>query len=397
MPGPLDGIKIIDMSAVISGPMCAQVLADQGAHVIKVEPRGTGDITRLGGYRRDTISAMFASANRGKKSLAIDLQHPTGIEILHELAKTADVLIQNFRPGAVDRMGIGAEAMHAINPDLIYVSISGFGPTGPYNDWRVYDPIIQAISGVVSIQQSRDIPIPDLVRTLVCDKATALTAAQAVTAALFARERGAARGQHLVIPMIDSTLYYLWPDVYMAHTLNDEGITPGPVLYQIYRLQPTADGNLVYFAASDSEAFGLFRALNLPHLADDPRFASMATRSTPENFAALGELLNDAFLTFETDAIMERLHHEQVPAAPILSLDDVFLDEQVVNNDAIHTFQHPVVGTVRMARPPVRWSHTQHEAVWEIDRLGESTDAVLTSLGHDPQAIAALRDQGIVG
>jgi crotonobetainyl-CoA:carnitine CoA-transferase CaiB-like acyl-CoA transferase len=397
MPGPLDGIKVIDLSAVISGPMCAQVLADQGAHVIKVEPRGLGDITRLGGFRRETISAMFASANRGKKSITIDLQHPTGIELLHDLAKDADVVIQNFRPGAVDRMGIGAEALHAINPDLIYVSISGFGPTGPYSDWRVYDPIVQAISGVVSVQQSRDIPIPDLVRTLVCDKATALTAAQAVTAALFARERGTARGQHLVIPMIDSTLYYLWPDVYMGHTLLGDDVTPGPLLYQIYRLQPTADGHLVYFAGSDSETFGLFRALGLSELADDPRFASMALRQIPETFAALGELLNDAFLTFETDTIMTRLHHEQVPAAPILSLDDVFLDEQVVHNDAIHTFEHPIVGTIRMARPPVRWSHTQHETVWDIDRLGESTDAVLATLGHDPAAITALRNQGIVG
>jgi crotonobetainyl-CoA:carnitine CoA-transferase CaiB-like acyl-CoA transferase len=397
MAGPLDGIKVIDISAVISGPMCAQVLADQGAHVIKVEPRGLGDITRGGGYRRDTISAMYASANRGKQSITVDLQHPTGIALLHELAKDADVLIQNFRPGAVDRMGIGADAMHATNPDLIYVSISGFGPTGPYNDWRVYDPIIQAISGVVSIQQSRDIPIPDLIRTLVCDKATALTAAQAVTAALFARLKGQARGQHLVIPMIDSTLYYLWPDVYMAHTMMGEDITPGPLLYQIYRLQPTADGSLVYFAGSDSEAHGLFQALDRPDLIDDPRFTTMAQRSKSENFTVLGELLNDAFLTFETDVIMERLHHEQVPAAPILSLDDVFLDEQVVHNDAIHTFDHPVVGTMRMAKPPVRWSHTQHDTSWAIDRLGESTDAVLISLGHNTEAIAALREQGIVG
>jgi crotonobetainyl-CoA:carnitine CoA-transferase CaiB-like acyl-CoA transferase len=397
MAGPLDGIKVIDLSAVISGPMCAQVLADQGAHVVKVEPRGLGDITRLGGFRRETISAMFASANRGKHSIAVDLQHPTGVEILHALAKDADVVIQNFRPGAVDRMGIGADALHAINPDLIYVSISGFGPTGPYSDWRVYDPIIQAISGVVSIQQSRDIPIPDLVRTLVCDKATALTAAQAVTAALFARERGTARGQHLVIPMIDSTLYYLWPDVYMGHTLLGDDVTPGPLLYQIYRLQPTADGHLVYFAGSDKETFGLFRALGLNHLVDDPKFGSMALRQLPETFALLGELLNDAFIGFDTDVIMDRLHHEEVPAAPILSLDDVFLDEQVVHNDAIHTFEHPVIGPMRMAKPPVRWSHTQHKTVWEIDRLGESTDAVLATLGHDAAAITALRDQGIVG
>jgi crotonobetainyl-CoA:carnitine CoA-transferase CaiB-like acyl-CoA transferase len=397
MAGPLDGIKVVDISAVISGPMCALMLGDQGADVIKVEPlTGGGDLVRNGGYRRDTISAMFATANRGKRCIALDLAQTAGVEALKAIVKDADVFVQNFRPGAVERMGIGPADLHAINPKLIYVSISGFGPEGPYRDWRVYDPIIQAISGVVSIQQSRDIPIPDLVRTLVCDKATAMTAAQAVTAALFARERGQASGQHLVIPMIDSTLYYLWPDVFMGHTMVGDGVQPGPLLYQVYRLQPTADGHVVYFAATDSEAHGLFRALGLNDMITDPRFATMASRQTPENFALWGEAVDTAFQSMTTDEVLPRLYAEQVPAAPILTVDEVFDDPQVKLNDAIQTWEHPVVGTMRQARPAVRWSHTQHDTRWSVDRLGESSHTVLAEHGYSPDQIAELQAAGVI-
>jgi crotonobetainyl-CoA:carnitine CoA-transferase CaiB-like acyl-CoA transferase len=396
MAGPLQGVKVVDVSAVISGPMCALVLADQGAEVIKVEPLGMGDITRMGGFRHGGISAMFAAANRGKQSVALNLSDERGKQILRELIADADVFVQNFRPGAVERMGIGPDELLAINPDLIYVSISGFGPDGPYSDWRVYDPIIQAVSGVVSVQQSRDIPIPDLIRTLVCDKATALTAAQAVTAALFARAMGNARGQHVVVPMLDTTLYYLWPDTYMGHALTGPDIVPGPLLYNIYRLQPTGDGHLVYFAGSDVESYGLFRALGRPELIDDPRFATMASRQLPANFAALGEILEAEFLARSTAELMERLHAEQVPAAQVNSLDDVFTDPQVVHNNSIHSFEHDVVGTVRLAKPPVRWGTTVPETSWRIDQLGESTDDVLEALGYDADQRAALRDQGVI-
>ena len=143
MSGPLSGIKVIDISAVISGPMACQVLGDQGADVIKVEPIGMGDITRIGGFRVGDISAMYASANRGKRSIALDLSQDSGVEILKKMVETADVIVQNFRPGAVERMGIGPDVLMKINPDLIYVSISGFGSDGPYRDWRVYDPIVE--------------------------------------------------------------------------------------------------------------------------------------------------------------------------------------------------------------------------------------------------------------
>ena len=394
--GPLAGVKIIDVSAVISGPMCCQVLADQGADVIKVEPLAIGDLTRIGGYRVGTISAMYAAANRGKRSVALDLGQPAGIDVFKHLVDDADVVVQNFRPGAVERMGIGPDDLMARNPRLIYVSISGFGPTGPYSQWRVYDPIVQSVVGLPSIQKNVDVPLPDLVRTLVCDKATAGIAAQAVTAALFARERGAASGQHLQIPMLDSALYWLWPDMFVAHSFDGPEVVPGPPIYQVYRVQPTADGHLVYFAATDAEMRGLCRALGHPEWLDDERFATPQLRQTAGNFEALGALLHEAFLTHPTAELLARLHAEQVPAAMVNDIADVFDDPQVRNNGAIHTWERGGLGTVRQARPPVRFSHTVHEPVWAVDALGESTEQVLRAHGYGPDELADLRARGVI-
>jgi crotonobetainyl-CoA:carnitine CoA-transferase CaiB-like acyl-CoA transferase len=396
MPGPLSGIKVIDVSAVISGPMCCQILADEGAEVIKVEPRQIGDLTRIGAFRVGDVSAMYASANRGKQSVALDLSQPAGVEVFKRLVADADVLVQNFRPGAVDRMGIGPDALMALNPKLIYVSISGFGPTGPYRDWRVYDPIIQSVAGLPSVQVHNEVQLPDLMRALVCDKATATLAAQAVTAALFARERGQAQGQHLTVPMLDAALYWSWPDTFMAHSFEGPEVIPGPCVYKIYRLQQTADGYLVYFTATNPEAFGLYRALGHPEWADDPRFSTPHARQITENFETLGAMIHEAFLGFGTDEIMARLKAEQVPSAPVNSLDDVFVDPQVVHNEIVHTWHDPRIGTIRQAKPPVQWSVTAHEPVWSVDALGQSTDEVLRAHGYDDGALAALRATEVI-
>ena len=396
MSGPLEGIKVIDISAVISGPMACQILGDQGADVIKIEPIGMGDITRIGGFRVGDISAMYASSNRGKRSIALDLSKEEGVDVLKKMVETADVIVQNFRPGAVDRMGIGPDTLLEINPDLIYVSISGFGPDGPYHDWRVYDPIVQSVSGVVSIQQSPDIPIPDLVRTIICDKTTALTASNAITAALFARASGKASGQHIEIPMLDAAIYWLWPDVFMGHTLWGDAVEPGPLIYQIYRLQQTKDGHLVYFVASDKEFSGLSRALDHPEWIDDDRFKTAKDRMVPAHFEALGTLLHNAFLNFSTIDIMSRLHAEEVPAAQVNSVDDVFNDPQVINNETIVEWEHPDAGLMKMARPPVRWGVTKPDIKWSADHVGQNTHVILEEHGFSNDEITSLRDNGII-
>jgi crotonobetainyl-CoA:carnitine CoA-transferase CaiB-like acyl-CoA transferase len=392
MPGPLAGIRVVDVSAILAGPLATMMLADQGADVIKVEPPGLGDLLRLSPFRRNGMGAFFANGNRGKRSVVLDLRKPRGREVLLELVKRADVFVQNFRPGAVERLGIAEPDLRALRPDLVYVSISGYGESGPYRDRRVYDPILQALTGHVAIQQNPDVPIPDLIRHVVVDKASAYTAAQAITAALFARERGAG-GQHVRIAMIDVALAFLWPDGMMAHTMVGDGVAPGPTLYEIYRLTETADGHLVYFAASDSEMHGLFRALGRPELCEDPRF-TLWERAT--NAAELGRILYDAFRSWPTEAILARLLEEDVPAGPVNALADVLTDPQIVHNGSVIELEHPVAGRIRQAAPAARFDRTPQAAGAPPPLHGEHTDAVLAELGWDEAARAALRAEGVI-
>jgi crotonobetainyl-CoA:carnitine CoA-transferase CaiB-like acyl-CoA transferase len=207
MPGPLAGIRVVDVSQILSGPFACMILADQGAEVVKVESPGIGDPMRIGTYRRAGRASFYVNANRGKRGIVLDLQKPAGREALLALVDRADVFVQNWRPGAAERLGLGEAELRKRNPELITVSISGYGDSGPYRDRRVYDPIIQGLTGHVGVQKNPDVPIPDLVRNVVADKASAWTAAQAITAALFARARGAG-GQHVTVPMIDASLYF---------------------------------------------------------------------------------------------------------------------------------------------------------------------------------------------
>jgi crotonobetainyl-CoA:carnitine CoA-transferase CaiB-like acyl-CoA transferase len=392
MPGPLDGVRVVDVSAILAGPLAAMMLADQGADVIKIEPPGIGDLLRLSPFRRGGLGAFFANGNRGKRSIVADLHKPEGRQIVLDLVKRADVFVQNFRPGAVERLGIAESDLRAVRPDLIYVSVSGYGESGPYRDRRVYDPILQGLTGHVAIQKNPDVPIPDLIRHVVVDKASAYTTAQAITAALFARERGAG-GQHVRVAMMDVALAFLWPDGMMAHTMLGDGVAPGPTLYEIYRLTETADGHLIYFAASDSEFHGLFRALGRPELCEDPRFALW---ERAKNAEALGRILYDEFHKWSTADILARLVAEDVPCGPVNSLEQVFDDPQVRHNDSVVELEHPVAGRMRMAKPAARFSRTQPAPGAAPPLHGEHTHAILAELGYDEAARAKLVEAGVV-
>src|ERR1700683_357876 len=209
MPGPLHGYRVVDLTSNVSGPLATMILADQGADVIKVENPDGGDATRSASNRRNGLSASFLNTNRNKRSVAMDLRNPAAKQALLRLISTADVFIQNFRPGVVERMGFGEDALRAVKPDIVYVSISGFGETGPYAGKPVYDPIVQAMSGLATIQAGSDTERPRLVRTILPDKLTAVTASQAITAALLARER-TGKGQHLRLSMLDAVIAFLW-------------------------------------------------------------------------------------------------------------------------------------------------------------------------------------------
>ena len=274
--GPLNGVKVVDLSVMISGPLAAMMLADQGAEVVKVESPGLGDLMRFLGTSKGGMTGIFANNNRGKRSLVVDLKQPAGLDLVRRLVADADVLIQNFRPGAMDRLGLGYDDVAAINPRLIYVSISGYGPDGPSSHRRVYDNVIQAASGLASVQCDPVTGTPSLFRTLLCDKVTSYTAAQAVTAALYARATGAAGGQHIVLAMLDAAIAFMWPDSAMDAALLDDDVNRSPTIGSNYSVTPLADGFVSAGAVSEAEFRGLVAAFGHPEIADDPRFSTPA-------------------------------------------------------------------------------------------------------------------------
>jgi crotonobetainyl-CoA:carnitine CoA-transferase CaiB-like acyl-CoA transferase len=396
LSGPLDGIKILDASAIVSGPLATMLLADQGADVIKLEPTDVGDTLRLSPFARGGMTSFYANCNRNKRAIAVNLASEDGLAIALKLVAESDVFVQNWRPGAADRLGLGEEALRRINPDLIYCSISGYGPDGPYSQRRVYDPIIQGLSGHTAVQVNPEVPIPDLVRNIVADKSSAYTAAQAITAALFARERGAG-GQHIDIPMLDASLAFFWPDGMLAHTFAGDDKPSGLALYEVYKLSQTSDGHLIYFAATDKEMHGLFRALGHPEWAKDPRFGVAASRSDIENAVALGEKIAAAMLGETTEVLLARMLEEDVPVGPVLNLDEVFNDAQVEHNNAILEFDHPTAGRYHQARPAARFAKTAQEPKRRPPPLhGEHTEEVLRELGYSEAELQRLRGDNTV-
>jgi crotonobetainyl-CoA:carnitine CoA-transferase CaiB-like acyl-CoA transferase len=393
MTGPLDGVRIIDLSAIISGPMATQILADQGADVIKIEAPGPGDLVRYLGPQRNGTNAMFTAVNRNKRAMVLNLKSPEGRQVLIDLVKTADVFVENFRPGAIERLGLGQEQLRAQNPGLIYVSMSGFGDTGPYAKRRVYDPVIQATSGFSYTQSNAATSEPQLIQTLACDKTMAVTAAQAITAALYAKARG--KGGRLVeINMLDSAIAFLWPDAY--YNLSFEGdFARSPDFASFYSIRKTKDGFITVIAISDSEFRAVTRAIGKPEMADDPRFKSVADRM--QNAKPMTDLFASVIEKMATTEIMARLEAEDVPHARVLKREDVLTCEQVVANGSVVVYDDPRAGRMRLARHPAIFDRAPLPIRRPAPMVGEHTDEVLAELGKTAAAIAELRAKGAVG
>jgi crotonobetainyl-CoA:carnitine CoA-transferase CaiB-like acyl-CoA transferase len=395
MGKPMDGVRVVDLSQLTSGPLATMVLAEQGADVVKVEPPGLGDLFRLSAFTRGGFSALLLNHNRGKRGICIDTATDEGRDLVVELMSRADVVVQNFRPGVVDRLGFGYEDIKARNPRVIYASISGYGPTGPYANRPVVDPIIQALTAMVARQQSEAIPLPDLIRHIVVDKATALTVAQAVSAALFHRER-TGDGDHLVIPMLDVGAYFFWPDGMMDYTLLGEGIAGGPRIADTYALTQCADGQLIYYAPTNDMRLSLYRALGHPELCDDPRFKDVHGLMADDNFATLGGILGAAFEQRTVDEVVSGFVDAGIPVARILEPDEVFEDEQFVHNGTFVTWEHPQAGRLRQPRHPVRFASAETPVPEWVPGLGEHTDEILAELGYGPDEVDALRASGAI-
>jgi len=391
MPGPLAGYRIIDVTQMISGPMATMLLADQGADVIKVEPPGMGDLTRaLGGPRG--LSPTFSVVNRNKRSIVLNLKDRRGIELLERLIAGADLFVQNFRPGVAEHMGIGEAALRRIKSNLVYVSISGCGESGAYTHTRVYDPVIQALSGLASIQQDPATGRPRMMRLIIPDKVTALTAAQAMTAALLARER-TGEGQHVRLAMLDAVISFLWPEAMAVHTfINNNNVVIRPNVRDL--VFETADGYITVGAVSVAEWVGLTRALERPEWLEDARFKTPAGRV--KHADARLELTAEVLKTRTSAEWLACLDAEQVPCAPILSREELLTDPQVAANALIVETEHPRVGRMRQARPAARFDRTPAELRTPAPVLGEHTDTVLTELGVPAAQLSALREAGVV-
>ena len=392
MPGPLDGYRIIDVTQMVSGPMATMILADQGADVIKVEQPGGGDLTRVLGGTRSGMAPMFAVVNRSKRSVVINLKNSRGVELLKTLVRDADVFVQNFRPGAADRMGIGPAEMRRIKGDLIYVSISGFGETGPYAHQRVYDPVVQALSGLASIQADAT-GHPRMMRLIVPDKVTALTAAQAITAALLARAR-TGKGQHVKLAMLYAVIAFMWPEGMARYTFrgNEGAVIRSGARDLVFE---TADGYITVGAVSDVEWAGLARGVGHPEWLDDPRFKTPTGRA---RYADERLELTQQALTSKTSVEWLKIFDAaEVPSAPVLSREDLFTDPQIVANELIVESTHPHAGAMRQARPPVRFEDTPAAIRRPAPMLGEHTDEVMAELGISAEEIGELRRSSVIG
>jgi crotonobetainyl-CoA:carnitine CoA-transferase CaiB-like acyl-CoA transferase len=389
MPGPLKGVSVLDLTSVVSGPFATMFLADQGAEVLKIEPV-TGDITRRSRAsidKKGEFSALFISSNRGKRSLAIDVKSDAGHEVLAKLVAKADVLVQNFRPGTMERLGLGAEELRRRHPRLIYVSISGVGDTGPYVKKRVYDPIIQGLSGFADIQSQPVTNRPQMIRTIVCDKTTAMMTAQAVASALYAREK-TGQGDHIQVAMLDTMISYLWPEGMMQYTVVGAETAAADPNDRPDLVFKTSDGYLTCGTISDSEWQGFCRASGDPELAKDPRFATPGARSV--NATARINRMQEYIGQHTTAEWLERLDAADVPCAPILRRSEIIHNEQVVARDLIAEIDQPGVGKVRQPKPAARFELNQAMIAGPAPRVGEHSRDVLIELGYDERAISKM-------
>ena len=391
--GPLAGIRVIDLTQVLAGPTATMLLADLGADVIKVEPPGGGDLMRLARFAKGGINSSVANANRGKRSIQIDLSTEAGRGLGLRLLAGCDVAVQNMRPGVMDSLQMGYEDAAAANPEIIYCSMSGYGQTGPYSGRAAYDPIIQAVSGYVALQVNPEIPIPDLVRNGLIDKASGWTAALAIVSALFARSQGAG-GQHIDLSMLDTAVQFLWPDGGMADTLLDDDAREGQRLSTLYRLTPCADGHIVYFVVSDRQFHGLYRALERDDWVEHPQWGTHEGRRGLSE--ELGALLEEEFAKWRVAELAPRMHEYSVPCGEVTAVEDLHDDPQIRHNGTLVEWDHPTAGRIRQARLAPRFSATQPEFRPSIPRLNEHAGEILAELGLDTDEIEELRKAGAV-
>ena len=383
MSAPFAGIRVIDLTTVISGPLATMTLGDQGADIIKVEIPNGGDFSRHVATRRGGYSASFLNNNRNKRSITLDLKSEHGISAAKTMAAQSDVFIQNFRPGVAERLGLGNEALSKLNPRLIYVSIAGFGHTGPLAQKPVYDPLIQAISALTSVQAGSDEDRPRLVRTILPDKLTGIQTSQAIAAALFARERSG-EGQHIQISMLDVIIAFLWSSDMNGHTFVGDELEREEAQSYIDLIYEVKDGFVSIAVMQDKQWQGFCAAVNRPDLLEDERFATPELREL--NKDARLNAIQDAVIGFASADLIAALDAENVPNGPVLSRTQMRTHPQVEANGIVVETIHPDAGMLRQAQHPANFSKTPASIRRPAPALGEHTHEVLAEFGIEPEA-----------
>jgi len=397
MPLPLDGLRVLDLSRVLSGPYCTMLLADMGAEVIKIEVPGEGDLTRGKGDPESEARGgqpVFFDLNRNKKSLTLNLKADVGKEIFKRLAETADVLVENYRPDVMDRLGLGYAVLSQINARLIYCGISGFGKTGPYSLWPAYDQIAQGMSGLMSVTGDGHCA-PMRVGVSIADTIAGLFAACGILLALAHRQQSG-RGQEIQANLLDGLI-----SMFTARASNflESGVLVPPVGNHLHDLGPagtfeTQDGHINITAWPDDAFRRLCAALELRELWTESRFATPRQRATHRE--ALTEILNAKLRLRTTADWMGILHRQRIPCGPILNLQQVFTDPQVLHNGMVLAHDHPTAGPRRLLGFPLKLSAAPLAIRLPAPALGEHTEELLAGLGYSPTSIEQFRREGVL-
>jgi crotonobetainyl-CoA:carnitine CoA-transferase CaiB-like acyl-CoA transferase len=395
MAGPLSGFTVVDLTRVLSGPYCTMILADLGARVIKVEQPGKGDDTRHWGPPfLGAESAYFLSINRNKESVTVDFKPAEGREVLERLIARADVFVENFRPGTIERAGFGWETVHQKFPKVVYASISGYGQTGPRREEAGYDAVMQAEGGLMSVTGDPDRPgyrlgvaITDMVAGLYC--------AQGITAALLARERSGI-GQRVDIGMLDTTAALLTYQAanWFATSRIPERQGNRHATIAPYETFTTLDGEIVIAVGNDGIWKRFCNAMGLEELAADPRFTSNKDRM--EHYDSMRPPIDQVFRTKTCAEWIAILNAAGVANGEVRNIGQMLNDPQLEAREMVRTLMHPTVGATRVIGAPIKLSDTEASVRTPPPVLGQHTDTVLSELGYDAEGIASLREKRVI-
>lgn len=397
MDFPLQGVRVLDLSRVFAGPLCGMVLADFGAEVIKVEHPGRGDDTRDWGMRiGKTETTYYNSMNRNKRSITVDLQTPEGVKIIHDLLPQCDVVVQNFKTGGADKLGLGYEQLKAVKPDLIYCSVAGYDSSGPEAKRPGYDLVIQGESGLMALNGEANTP-PLKFGVAVVDLMTGMYAAQAVLAALFQRTR-TGKGRHIEMALYDCGLmitgYYGLDAMLLGHDPQRYGNAhPSIVPYGMYE---AADGPLI-IAVGNNAQFDKFcrQVIERPDIVEDPRFATNVERA--KNRLVLGPMLKELIAGFARDVLLQRMTAAGIPCGKVAGLHEALTSERTRRGGLLQELPHPVAGSTHVFAPPYRLDGQRLPIRNAPPTLGEGTREVLQQLLQlsEPE-LQALRDKGVL-